>query len=84
MIEDKFETTNTGRGSEAHKKHLKEKINKELEKLAVLDSLKTMSLKELNDRAEVLLEKEFTDDVRFELDAINNILQSILVKERKK
>lgn len=84
MIEDKFETRETGRGSDAHKKHLKEKIKKELKELAILNNLKTMSLKELNDRAEILLkeaeEKGSIDDVRFELDTINNILRSILSK----
>lgn len=84
MLEDKFETINTGRGSKTHKRYLKEKIKKELRKLAILNNLKTMSLKELNDRAEILLkeaeEKESIDSVRFELDAINKILQRILLK----
>ena len=85
MIKDKFENHETGRGSNAHKKHLREKIKKELKKLAILNNLKTMSLKELNDRAEILLEqaldKGSVDDVRFELDMINNILQDILLKK---
>ena len=82
-IKNKFETTETGRGSKTHKEYLKKKIKETLgkqTKLQILQKLKTMSLEELNDRAEFLLkqiEEDESADVLDELKVLGDILRNI-------
>lgn len=74
---DQFETYETGRGSKAHKDHLKKEIKKNLNILRVKD----MSLEELNDRAEELMDMykkdgSILDDIREELTLIQKHLDA--------
>jgi len=86
MIKNKFETIHEGRGSKAHKDYLKEKIKKDLKRLEVYNRLKKMSLKEINDRAEVLLKqakkKGLIDDIALELEIIQEILTGIIQNKK--
>jgi hypothetical protein len=86
-MKDKFETIDTGRGSDAHKKYLKGKIKKDLKRKKILDALERMNLEEINDRAELLLkqkeEEGTTADIRLELEIIRDILTGITQSKKE-
>lgn len=86
-LKDKFETTDTGRGSRTHMKRLKREIKAGLTKMQVLKALDKMSLEEINDRAEVLLkqieEKGRTDDISLELEVIQDILMGVIQRKKE-
>lgn len=70
---DQFETYETGRGSETHKKHLKKKIKTGLNTLRYND----ISLEELNDEAEELID-EYKENPSDELADQLRLLQTYL------
>lgn len=85
MAYDKFEVSATGRGSKAHKDYLKKEIKQNLNIL----KLKDMSLKELNDRADELLDRlkkdsSILDDIREELTALQEYLDAHIKTSKHK